>query len=40
MNENNITLSINDQEVKAEPGQTVLQVARTMNIWIPTLCYH
>ncbi len=40
MSDQNITFSINDQEVKAEQGQTVLQVARKMDIWIPTLCYH
>jgi len=40
MSEENIIFTINDQEVKAEQGQTVLQVARKMDIWIPTLCYH
>jgi len=35
-----ITLKINDKEVVAEEGQTILQVARQYNIHIPTLCYH
>ncbi|HMK59932.1 MAG TPA: 4Fe-4S binding protein [Dissulfurispiraceae bacterium] len=40
MSEENIIFTINDQEVKAEQGQTVLQIARKVDIWIPTLCYH
>jgi heterodisulfide reductase subunit A len=35
-----ITLKINDREVVAEEGQTILQVAQQYNIDIPTLCYH
>jgi len=35
-----ITLKINDREVVAEKGQTILQVAQQYNIDIPTLCYH
>ena len=35
-----ITLTINGQQVKAEPGATVLEAARAANIYLPTLCYH
>ena len=35
-----ITISINNQEIKADPGQTILEAARAHNIYIPTLCYH
>jgi bidirectional [NiFe] hydrogenase diaphorase subunit len=34
-----ITLTINDKEVKAAPGTTILQAARNAGIDIPTLCY-
>lgn len=34
-----ITLTINDKEVQAEPGMTVLETARANDIFIPTLCY-
>ncbi|MDH3952452.1 MAG: 2Fe-2S iron-sulfur cluster-binding protein, partial [Deltaproteobacteria bacterium] len=33
-----IRLTINGQEVEAEAGSTVLQVARQNDIYIPTLC--
>ena len=35
-----ITMSINGQEVKAAKGMTVLEAARMADIDIPTLCYH
>jgi len=35
-----ITLTIDGQEVKAEPGMTVLEAAQRAGIYIPTLCYH
>ena len=35
-----VTLTINDIEVKARKGMTVLQAARSVGIDIPTLCYH
>jgi predicted molibdopterin-dependent oxidoreductase YjgC len=35
-----IKLTINAQEISAEEGQTVLEVARQNGITIPTLCYH
>ncbi len=35
-----ITVTINDQQVEASEGMTVLEVAKKGNIYIPTLCYH
>ena len=35
-----ITLNIDDRELKAEKGQTILQVARENGIDIPTLCHN
>jgi NADH dehydrogenase/NADH:ubiquinone oxidoreductase subunit G len=35
-----ITFHINDQEVQAREGWTVLETARQYGIDIPTLCYH
>jgi bidirectional [NiFe] hydrogenase diaphorase subunit len=35
-----VTLTIDDQEVKAEEGMTILEAARSAGIDIPTLCYH
>ena len=35
-----ITLTINGQEVKAKKGMTVLEAAEAAGIYIPTLCYH
>lgn len=35
-----INLKINGQPYQAEPGKTVLQVAREHDVHIPTLCYH
>jgi len=35
-----ITLNIDGRELKAEKGQTILEVARENGIDIPTLCYH
>lgn len=37
--EKTLTLTVNGQEVKAAPGQTVLEVARSMGVEIPTLCH-
>jgi predicted molibdopterin-dependent oxidoreductase YjgC len=34
-----VTLTINGQELKAEPGRTILEVARAAGIDIPTLCH-
>jgi predicted molibdopterin-dependent oxidoreductase YjgC len=35
-----INLTINGQKIEAEPGQTILDVARSHGLDIPTLCYH
>ena len=35
-----INLEINGRLVQAEPGMTILELARRENIPIPTLCYH
>ncbi|MFC2070553.1 2Fe-2S iron-sulfur cluster-binding protein [Chloroflexota bacterium] len=35
-----VTLTIDNMEVKAEEGMTVLEAARSAGIEIPTLCYH
>lgn len=35
-----IKFNINDSEVEAEPGWTVLETARHYGIEIPTLCFH
>ena len=34
------TLTIDEQEVKASQGMTVLEAAKQAEIYIPTLCYH
>ncbi len=34
-----ITLTLNGREVQAQPGQTILEVARGEGVDIPTLCY-
>jgi bidirectional [NiFe] hydrogenase diaphorase subunit len=35
-----ITLTVDDQEVKATAGSSILEAAREHGIEIPTLCYH
>jgi len=35
-----VTLFINDTEVKASQGMTILQAAQSVGIEIPTLCHH
>jgi bidirectional [NiFe] hydrogenase diaphorase subunit len=35
-----LTLTLNGREVQAEPGETILQVARREGVPIPTLCDH
>ena len=35
-----IRLTINDQEIRAEEGTPLLEVAQQLSINIPTLCYH
>ena len=39
MRENTMNASINGREYTFEPGETILQVARRNNIFIPTLCH-
>lgn len=35
-----IEITIDGHKVRVEEGSTVLEAARTVNIYIPTLCYH
>ena len=35
-----VTLTIDNKEVKAEEGMTVIEAARSAGIDIPSLCYH
>ncbi|MBI2329194.1 MAG: (2Fe-2S)-binding protein [Chloroflexi bacterium] len=35
-----ITVTINDRQIEASEGMTVLDAAREAGIYIPTLCYH
>ena len=35
-----VTFTINDREIQAEEGKTILEVAQDEGINIPTLCYH
>lgn len=35
-----VTLTIDEREVKAKEGMTILEAARDAGIYIPTLCYH
>ena len=35
-----VTLIINDEEVKAKEGMTILEAAQSVGIDIPTLCHH
>lgn len=35
-----ITLKINGQEVQVEEGATILDAAKKVGVYIPTLCYH
>ena len=35
-----VSLTINDREIKAKEGMTILDAARDAGIYIPTLCYH
>jgi [NiFe] hydrogenase diaphorase moiety small subunit len=40
MSEATVTIIIDDVEVEAEPGQTILEAADAAGIYIPRLCYH
>lgn len=35
-----VSLTINDQSIRAAEGMTILEATRSANIYIPTLCYH
>jgi NADH dehydrogenase/NADH:ubiquinone oxidoreductase subunit G len=35
-----VTLEIDEKEVKAKEGMTILEAAKSVGIDIPTLCYH
>ncbi len=35
-----ITVKLNGREVKAEKGETIIELARREGVYIPTLCYH
>ncbi len=35
-----VTLKINGQEVEVEKGTTILEAAKQIGVYIPTLCYH
>ena len=38
--EKKITVTIDGQEVSAKPGETILEVAKSRGIYIPTLCHY
>ncbi|MFX0559801.1 formate dehydrogenase subunit alpha [Tepidibacillus infernus] len=40
MNEDNFTITIDDQEFEVKPGQTILEVARAHDYYIPSICHH
>jgi heterodisulfide reductase subunit A len=40
MNKKMVIFTLNGEKVQAEEGMTILQVAESHNIYIPTLCYH
>ena len=40
MDKETITLTIDGEEVQVQEGQTVLDAAKELGVWIPTLCYH
>jgi len=40
MDNSKITIAINDQEYKVDPGQTIMQAADKCGYRIPRLCYH
>jgi predicted molibdopterin-dependent oxidoreductase YjgC len=35
-----VNITLNGKQIEAQPGQTILQVAREHDVRIPTLCYH
>ncbi len=37
---NTVKLTINDQQLEVHEGITILEAARSADIYIPTICYH
>ena len=35
-----IKLTINEQEIEVPDGTSILEAARSADVYIPTLCYH
>lgn len=40
MEDNHFSIQINGKEFPATEGQTILQVAKSQNYEIPSICYH
>jgi [NiFe] hydrogenase diaphorase moiety small subunit len=40
MSDTKITFSIDGQEIQAQPGDSILQAAENVGIYIPRMCYH
>jgi predicted molibdopterin-dependent oxidoreductase YjgC len=40
MDKHKITLTVNGKKIQGRKGQTVLEVCRANDVYIPTLCYH
>ncbi|PLS18247.1 formate dehydrogenase subunit alpha [Bacillus sp. M6-12] len=40
MTESNFSIEINGKEYTAEPGQSILEVAKAGDLFIPAICYH
>ncbi|WP_026696040.1 formate dehydrogenase subunit alpha [Peribacillus kribbensis] len=40
MSESSFSIKINEKELTALPGQTILQVALSHDLYIPSVCYH
>ena len=40
MNESNFSIHINKKTYRAEPGQTIIEVAQSQDYFIPSICYH
>ena len=38
--ESMITLTINGEDIKAKVGHTILEVAKSVGLYIPSLCYY
>ncbi|WP_458352367.1 formate dehydrogenase subunit alpha [Peribacillus frigoritolerans] len=40
MSDHSFSIKINEKELTALPGQTILQVAQSHELYIPSICYH